>query len=87
MLWTILPKQPFERRVATVAEAGYHAVELVKEYNGWSASEFSKARRQLQQLGMVVDACSWDAPASSFLPATLCRDSAGSKCTLIASKR
>jgi hypothetical protein len=29
MLWTITPKQPFERRIGLVADAGYHAVELV----------------------------------------------------------
>jgi hydroxypyruvate isomerase len=58
MLWTITPKQPFERRIALVEDAGYHAVELVNEYKGWSAAEFSDARRQLHQRGMVVDACS-----------------------------
>jgi hydroxypyruvate isomerase len=58
MLWTITPKQPFERRIGLVADAGYHAVELVNEYKGWSAAEFSDARRQLHQRGMVVDACS-----------------------------
>jgi hydroxypyruvate isomerase len=65
MLWTIEPKLPFERRIAIVAEAGYHAVELVGEYSGWSSSDFAQARRQLQQLGMVVD-------ASSGIHASLC---------------
>ena len=58
MLWTITPKQPFDQRVGLVADAGYHAVELVNEYKGWSAAEFSGARQQLHQRGMVVDACS-----------------------------
>jgi hydroxypyruvate isomerase len=58
MLWTIAPKQPFEQRIALVADAGYHAVELVNEYKSWSAAEFSDARRQLQQRGMGIDACS-----------------------------
>lgn len=58
MLWTITPKQPFEQRITLVEDAGYHAVELVNEYKGWSAAEFSDARRQLHQRGMVVDACS-----------------------------
>jgi hydroxypyruvate isomerase len=58
MLWTVEPKLPFEQRIAKVAEAGYHAVELVEEHNGWSASDFARARRQFQQLGLVVDACS-----------------------------
>jgi len=29
MLWTIYRKLPFEQRLEKVAEAGYHAVELV----------------------------------------------------------
>lgn len=65
MLWTIDRTLPFERRVAIVAEAGYHAVELVGEYDSWSSSDFAQARRQFQQLGMVVD-------ASSGIHASLC---------------
>jgi hydroxypyruvate isomerase len=58
MLWTVEPKLSFDRRLAVVADAGYHAVELVHEYAGWSAADFAQARRQLQQSGLVVDACS-----------------------------
>lgn len=58
MLWTVEPKLPFEQRIAKVADAGYHAVELVGEWQGWSRDDFLRARRQLHQLGMVVDACS-----------------------------
>lgn len=58
MLWTVDPKIPFERRVVMVAEAGYHGVELVNEYERWDASEFARARQQLRQLKLVVDACS-----------------------------
>jgi len=58
MLWTVEPKLPFEQRIAKVAEAGYHAVELVGEYDGWSKDEFVGARRHFHQLGIVVDACS-----------------------------
>lgn len=58
MLWTVERKLPFEQRVAMVADAGYHAVELVNEYKQWSASDFARARQQFHQLGMVVDACS-----------------------------
>jgi hydroxypyruvate isomerase len=65
MLWTIDRTLPFERRVAIVANAGFHAVELVGEYDIWSPSDFAQARRQLQQLGMVVD-------ASSGIQASLC---------------
>ena len=58
MLWTIEPKQPFEKRIATVAEAGYHAVELVQEYKDWSNEDYARVRRQFHDLGMTVDACS-----------------------------
>jgi hydroxypyruvate isomerase len=58
MLWTVEPKLPFPERVLKVAEAGYHAVELVDEYEGWGAPEFVRVRRQLDQLGIGVDACS-----------------------------
>jgi hydroxypyruvate isomerase len=58
MLWTVEPKLPFEQRIAKVAEAGYPAVELVGEYDGWKAPDFARARQQLRQLSMVVDACS-----------------------------
>jgi len=65
MLWTVEPKLPFEQRLAKVADAGYHAVELVGEWQGWSKDEFLRARRQLHQLGMVVD-------ASSGIQSSLC---------------
>jgi hydroxypyruvate isomerase len=58
MLWTVEPKLTFEQRIAKVSEAGYHAVELVNEYNGWSSPDFARARQQLHQRSMVVDACS-----------------------------
>ena len=58
MLWTVEPKLPFDQRIAKVAEAGYHAVELVNEYDHWSKEDFARARTQLHSLGMVVDACS-----------------------------
>ena len=66
MLWTVESKLPFEQRIAKVAEAGYHAVELVGEWqDGWSKDDFVRARLQLHQLGMVVD-------ASSGIHASLC---------------
>jgi hydroxypyruvate isomerase len=58
MLWTVDPKLPFDQRVAKVADAGYHAVELVGEWKGWSKEGFTRARQQFQHLGLVVDACS-----------------------------
>jgi hydroxypyruvate isomerase len=58
MLWTVAPKLPFDQRIAKVSEAGYHAVELVEEYKDWGKNDFAAARKQFQQLGIVVDACS-----------------------------
>jgi hydroxypyruvate isomerase len=58
MLWTVETKLPFEQRIAKVADAGYHAVELVNEYQGWSASDFARTRQRFHNLNMVVDACS-----------------------------
>jgi hydroxypyruvate isomerase len=58
MLWTVEPKLPFDGRIAKVAEAGYHAVELVNEYNGWGPPDFSRCRRQLRHMSIAVDACS-----------------------------
>ena len=58
MLWTVERNSPFDQRVAKVADAGYHAIELVKEYQDWTATDFARARQQFQQLNMVVDACS-----------------------------
>jgi hydroxypyruvate isomerase len=58
MLWTVDPKLPFDQRIAKVADAGYHAVELVGEWEAWSKDAFSVARKQLQHLSLTVDACS-----------------------------
>jgi len=58
MLWTIDPKLPFDERVSKVADAGYHGIELVGEWQGWPKEGFTRARGQFQRLGLVVDACS-----------------------------
>ena len=55
MLWTILRDRPFDERVEKVAEAGYHAVELVNEYEKWSPEEFRRAAAKLRALDIVVD--------------------------------
>lgn len=55
MLWTIYRKLSFEQRIEKVAEAGYHAVELVDEYKDWSPDDFRRATAQLRSLGIVVD--------------------------------
>jgi len=58
MLWTLEPGLPFEQRVAKVAEAGYHAIELVGEVDGWNPADFVRFRQQLHKQDIVVDACS-----------------------------
>jgi hydroxypyruvate isomerase len=58
MLWTVERNSPFDQRVSKVADAGYHAIELVKEYKDWTPTDFARARQQFQHLNMVVDACS-----------------------------
>lgn len=56
MLWTIYRKLPFEQRIEKVAEAGYHAVELVDEYEKWSPDDFHRASAKLHSMDIVVDA-------------------------------
>jgi hydroxypyruvate isomerase len=58
MLWTVEPKLPFERRLDIVAQAGYHACQLVNEYKGWSSEDFARAHRKKDALGITFDATS-----------------------------
>jgi len=56
MLWTVFEKLPFEERLEKVAEAGYHAVELVgSEYKNWSDEDFRRANRKRRELGITFD--------------------------------
>ncbi len=55
MLWTVFQKLPFEERLEKVAEAGYHAVELVGEYKTWSDEDFHRANRKRRELGITFD--------------------------------
>jgi len=56
MLWTVFQKLPFEERLEKVAEAGYHAVELVgSEYKDWSDEDFRRANRKRRELGITFD--------------------------------
>jgi hydroxypyruvate isomerase len=56
MLWTIYRKMPFEQRLEKVAEAGYHAVELVDEFKDWSAEDFRRSMAKLRALDIKIDA-------------------------------
>ncbi|PYV30724.1 MAG: hydroxypyruvate isomerase [Acidobacteria bacterium] len=55
MLWTVFNKLPFEERLEKVAEAGYHNVELVGEYKGWSEDKFQNAVKKKRELGLTFD--------------------------------
>ena len=56
MLWTVFRDLPFEQRLAKVAEAGYHNVELVGEYKHWSSADFDRANAARKHLGIRFDA-------------------------------
>jgi hydroxypyruvate isomerase len=55
MLWTVYRDLPFPARLEKVAEAGYHAVELVGEFKDWKPQDFADARRKKRELGMEFD--------------------------------
>jgi len=58
MLWALEKQAPFERCVEWVAEAGYQGVELVGEFQKWSAAERSATMARMRRLGMAFDAMS-----------------------------
>jgi hydroxypyruvate isomerase len=55
MLWTVYRDLPFEQRLEKVAEAGYHAIELVGEFKDWKKQDFAGARRKKRELGIEFD--------------------------------
>jgi hydroxypyruvate isomerase len=58
MLWTVYEKLPFDQRIEKVAEAGYHAVELVNEHKNFSKEDYAKFRAKKSELHLAVDATS-----------------------------
>jgi len=56
MLWTVGTELAFDQRLEMVAEAGYHAVELVGEYQTWSEDDFGRYNEKRRSLGIVFDA-------------------------------
>jgi hydroxypyruvate isomerase len=56
MLWTVFTGQPFEDRLAKVAQAGYSNIELVGEYSKWTDEDFAKANEARKRLGIRFDA-------------------------------
>ena len=59
MLWTIYRKLPFEQRLEKVAEAGYHAVELVNEYEKWSPDENMRNGRRMSSVAPQPNSGPW----------------------------
>ena len=55
MLWTVFTELPFEQRLAKVAEAGYHNVQLVGEYEKWTEDEFLRVNAKRKELGINFD--------------------------------
>jgi len=55
MLWTVYRDLPFPQRLEKVAEAGYHAVELVDEFKNWKSQDFADARRKKRELSIEID--------------------------------
>jgi hydroxypyruvate isomerase len=58
MLWTVYEKLPFDQRIEKVAEAGYHAVELVNEYKNFTKEDYARFRAKKHELHLTVDATS-----------------------------
>jgi hydroxypyruvate isomerase len=55
MLWTVFPNLTFEERLEKVADAGYHNVELVGEYEKWTDADFERANARRKSLGINFD--------------------------------
>jgi hydroxypyruvate isomerase len=55
MLWTVFKNLPFDQRLEKVAEAGYHNVELVGEYDKWTEEDFTRANAKRKELGISFD--------------------------------
>src|SRR5690242_210794 len=53
MLWTVFERLPFEQRLEKVAEAGYHAVQLVGEFEKWSDTDYRKMSNKKRALGIT----------------------------------
>jgi hydroxypyruvate isomerase len=55
MLWTVFTNLPFDQRLEKVAEAGYHNVELVGEYDKWTEEDLKRANAKRKELGISFD--------------------------------
>jgi len=55
MLWTLPKSLTFEQQLDLAAAAGFHGVEVGKEYEKWSIEEWKRNLAKKQALGIEVD--------------------------------
>ena len=55
MLWTVFRRLPFDQRLEKVAQAGYHNVELVGEFERWTDADYRRFNQKKRTLGMTFD--------------------------------
>jgi hydroxypyruvate isomerase len=55
MLWTVYRNLPFEERLEKMAQAGFHSVELVGEFEKWTDEDYRKAISKKRSLGLSFD--------------------------------
>ncbi len=55
MLWTIDKQRGVDRSIEIVAEAGYRGVELVSEFESWSAQDTRRIMAKMSSLGLIFD--------------------------------
>jgi len=58
MMWALNKQGSFEQNLERVAEAGYHHVELVGEFEKWSEEDWRRILARMQALKITVDATS-----------------------------
>jgi hydroxypyruvate isomerase len=58
MLWALEKQFPFERCVEIAAEAGYNGVQLVGEFQKWTAEDTQRIMSRIHSLGLVIDSMS-----------------------------
>jgi len=56
MIWTLGGKLSLQQRLETVAQAGYHSVELTGDFLKWSPEDFRKFDSLKRSLGVGIDA-------------------------------
>jgi hypothetical protein len=55
MLWTIDKERGVDRSIEIVAEAGYRGIELVSEFESWSAQDIRRIMAKMSSLGLIFD--------------------------------